>query len=124
MFLDHYKPLYVTDLKLSESLGLVKTGSVMAADNVIKPGNPPYLRYVRMSCEEKRKDGASGGNAQIEFEDKTKNQYLKREGLESLQDVEGNWNLIYESKLIESYEPTGEPVSLFILSFYFKANSS
>ena len=54
MFLDHYKPAYKTDLKLCEELKLVTPGSVLAADNVIKPGNPPYLEYVRSSVEEKR----------------------------------------------------------------------
>ncbi|MBE7179632.1 MAG: class I SAM-dependent methyltransferase, partial [Terriglobus roseus] len=55
MFLDHYKPAYTTDLKLCEELGLVTPGSVLAADNVIKPGNPPYLEYVRSSVDQKRK---------------------------------------------------------------------
>ncbi|KAF9779365.1 hypothetical protein IL306_001910 [Fusarium sp. DS 682] len=45
MFLDHYKPAYTSDLKLCERLGLVGPGSVLAADNVIKPGNPPYLAF-------------------------------------------------------------------------------
>ena len=49
MFLDHYKPAYTSDLKLYEHLGLVTPSSVLAADNVIKPGNPPYLEYVRSS---------------------------------------------------------------------------
>lgn len=44
MFLDHYKPAYTTDLKLCEHLKLVIPGSVLAADNVIKPGNPPYRK--------------------------------------------------------------------------------
>ncbi|KAI1105467.1 S-adenosyl-L-methionine-dependent methyltransferase [Jackrogersella minutella] len=43
LFLDHSKPAYTTDLKLCEELGLVSTGSIYAADNVVKPGNPPYL---------------------------------------------------------------------------------
>ncbi|KAF4636158.1 hypothetical protein G7Y89_g1926 [Cudoniella acicularis] len=47
MFLDHYKPAYTTDLKLCEHLRLIKKGTVLAADNVINPGNPPYLEYVR-----------------------------------------------------------------------------
>jgi catechol O-methyltransferase len=61
MFLDHYKPAYTTDLKLCEELKLVTPGSVLAADNVIKPGNPPYLEYVRSTVEEKRKKAADGG---------------------------------------------------------------
>ena len=40
LFVDHIKPAYITDLKLCEHLGLVKDGSVIAADNVIKLGNP------------------------------------------------------------------------------------
>jgi catechol O-methyltransferase len=54
MFLDHYKPAYTTDLKLGEELGLVSPGTVLAADNVITPGNPPYLEYVRSGVAEKR----------------------------------------------------------------------
>jgi len=112
MFLDHYKPLYVSDLKLCEKLGLISEGSVMAADNVIKPGNPPYLKYVRSSCKEKKDTiAANGTKATEEFADRTKNQYITREGEEKIEDVEGRWDLIYESKLINSFEPTGEPVS-------------
>ncbi|KAF3351507.1 GPN-loop GTPase 2-like protein [Verticillium dahliae VDG2] len=43
LFLDHVKPAYLPDLKTCENLQLVRPGSVLAADNVIKPGNPPYL---------------------------------------------------------------------------------
>ncbi|KAL8759209.1 MAG: hypothetical protein Q9184_003703, partial [Pyrenodesmia sp. 2 TL-2023] len=43
MFLDHWKPAYTPDLKLCEHLKLVTPGTVLAADNVIHPGNPPYL---------------------------------------------------------------------------------
>ena len=114
MFLDHYKPAYTSDLKLCEHLGLIGSGSVLAADNVIKPGNPPYLEYVRSTVEEKRnkaKNATHGDTAQ--FPDTYKNQYRKREGEERLStDNEGNPNLIYQSKLVNSFEPTGEPVSV------------
>lgn len=43
MFLDHYKPAYTTDLKLCEQLGLIGEGTVLAADNVVTPGNPRML---------------------------------------------------------------------------------
>lgn len=33
LFLDHCKPLYTDDLKLCEELGLIKVGTVLAADN-------------------------------------------------------------------------------------------
>ncbi|KAI1779823.1 S-adenosyl-L-methionine-dependent methyltransferase [Hypoxylon cercidicola] len=92
LFLDHYKPAYTTDLKLCEELGLVSVGSVYAADNVVKPGNPPYLEYVRSTVEEKKKrlsDGNKSGSR-------------------------GNPNLIYESYFVEGWEPSGVPDAIEI----------
>ena len=114
MFLDHYKPAYTTDLKLCEELKLVTEGSVLAADNVIKPGNPPYLEYVRSTCDEKRRNiemNAANG-VDNRFADKTANQYKSRQGDEQLETRAGNPNLVYESKLIHSFEPNGVPVRL------------
>lgn len=114
MFLDHYKPAYTTDLKLCEELKLVKPGSVLAADNVIKPGNPPYLEYVRSTCDEKRKATRSTSidGVDTRFADKIAKQYLKREGQAKLDETRvGNPNLIYQSQLINSWEPSGVPVS-------------
>jgi catechol O-methyltransferase len=54
MFLDHYKPACTTDLKLYESLGMIKNATVFAADNIVMPGNSPYLKYVRSTVQEKR----------------------------------------------------------------------
>ncbi|MCJ1286754.1 hypothetical protein MMC26_006100 [Xylographa opegraphella] len=112
MFLDHYKPAYTTDLKLCEHLGLVTPGSLLAADNVIKPGNPPYLAYVRSTVAEKREQYESGesGKETAEFAERTRNQYIKREGEEKLStEIKGNPNLRYESKIVHSFEPTGVP---------------
>ena len=115
MFLDHYKPAYTTDLKLCEQLGLIGPGTVLAADNVIKPGNPPYLEYVRSTPEKKRKAAQSSktvNGVDTRFQDKTAKQYLKREGEATLDESRvGNPNLKYDSKLINSFEPTGVPVS-------------
>lgn len=47
LFIDHWKQLYLRDLKLSEQHGLLKKGSVIVADNVIFPGAPEYLAYIR-----------------------------------------------------------------------------
>ena len=116
MFLDHYKPAYTTDLKLCEHLKLVTPGTVVAADNVIKPGNPPYLEYVRSSVQKKcelYETGDSNGADTNGFGDRWKNQYQKREGEENLStEIKGNPNLVYESKLVYSFEPTGVPVRL------------
>ncbi|KZF19107.1 catechol O-methyltransferase [Xylona heveae TC161] len=113
MFLDHYKPAYTTDLKLCEELGLVKPGSILAADNVIKPGNPPYLEYVRSTVEAKLgalQSGQTMQNFNAGFAERTSHQYSNREGNEKFDDsVKGNPKLVYESRLVPSYEPTGEP---------------
>ncbi|KAH9860405.1 hypothetical protein J1614_011736 [Plenodomus biglobosus] len=110
MFLDHYKPAYTTDLKLCEELGLITKGSVLAADNVIKPGNPPYLKYVRSSIEEKVKDAGQGGATKLDGIAETNvKMYEKRYGKAKFSESKGNSNLKYDSKLINSYEPTGEP---------------
>jgi catechol O-methyltransferase len=114
MFLDHYKPAYTTDLKLCEELQLITPGSVLAADNVIKPGNPPYLEYVRSTVEQKKnaisKSGTVNG-VDSRFADRVSKQYVKREGEAKLDEERvGNPRLVYESKLINSFEPTGVPV--------------
>lgn len=117
MFLDHYKPAYLVDLKLSEELKLITPGSVLAADNVIKPGNPPYLEYVRAGVAEKRKrvDETNGSTEpDPRFGERETNQYVKSRGMEVLDgSLKGNPNLVYKSELVHSFEPTGVPVSAF-----------
>ncbi|KAI1354434.1 putative O-methyltransferase [Xylaria sp. FL0043] len=85
LFLDHYKPLYTDDLKVCEELGMIKVGTVLAADNVIKPGNPPYLEYVRSSIGKKKRDFAVVTDSR----------------------PRGNPDLLYESRLVEGWEPSG-----------------
>ena len=121
MFLDHYKPAYTTDLKLCENLGLISPGSVLAADNVIKPGNPPYLEYVRSDVDRKRQvfnnESHEDSKFTSGFGNRWANQYREREGEESLAlEIKGNPNLVYESRLVNSFEPTGVPVRFPILS--------
>ena len=125
MFLDHYKPAYTMDLKLCEELGLVKPGrTVLAADNVVFPGNPTYLEYVRSSVAEKRaalkastttqQEGiANASGVDQRFLERTAKQYERREGESKLNtSLKGNPDLVYESRLVESFEPTGDPVCL------------
>lgn len=112
MFLDHYKPAYTTDLKLCEDLGLISKGTFLAADNVIKPGNPPYLEYVRSSVEEKRArllQAQEKADTDHDAFKKTAKQYGSVEKLST--DIKGNPNFIYKSELVNSWEPTGVPVS-------------
>ncbi|ETS75816.1 hypothetical protein PFICI_12760 [Pestalotiopsis fici W106-1] len=92
LFLDHQKPFYTPDLKLCEELGLVGYGSVYAADNVVKPGNPPYLEYVRSTVDQKRQRFASASN----------------------DGPKGNPDLVYKSEFVEGWEPSGVPDALEI----------
>jgi catechol O-methyltransferase len=56
--------------------------------SVVKPGNPPYLEYVRSTVAEKvAKRNASNDNRQ------------------------GDPTLVYESEFVEGWEPSGVPVS-------------
>lgn len=115
MFLDHYKPAYTTDLKLCEELKLVTPGTVLAADNVIKPGNPPYLEYVRSSVAEKKQANKreTVNGVDTRFGDRTSKQYARREGEAKLDETRlGNPSLVYKSELVHSWEPSGVPVSI------------
>lgn len=47
LFVDHVEDLYMSDVKTCESLGLLKSGSVVAADNVVRPGAPEYVKFMR-----------------------------------------------------------------------------
>lgn len=110
MFLDHYKPAYTTDLKLCETLGMISEGTILAADNVITPGNPPYLKYVRSSVQEKRIALTQAQGKDTDgFATRSAAQYGAVEDLST--EAKGNPNLAYKSELIESFEPTGVPVS-------------
>lgn len=51
LFVDHVEELYKPDLELCEKLGLLeKTGALVVADNVMRPGAPEYREYVRSSA--------------------------------------------------------------------------
>ncbi|EPY90144.1 catechol O-methyltransferase isoform MB-COMT [Camelus ferus] len=47
VFLDHWKDRYLPDTLLLEECGLLRKGTVLLADNVICPGTPEFLAYVR-----------------------------------------------------------------------------
>lgn len=120
LFLDHYKPAYKTDLKLAEHLGLITVGSVVAADNVINPGNPPYLKYVQSSVEERRQEAkewsAEKGYDMEGLLERSKTQYKNRIAVEKPKhDYPGNPNLVFETTLNHSFEPSGKGVSCFFL---------
>jgi catechol O-methyltransferase len=82
LFLDHLKPLYTRDLRLCESMGLVRFGTMVVADNVMRPGIPDYLRYVKAStsqrvlwAKENSDSGGSYGNPGLLYQSVTKNSF-------------------------------------------------
>lgn len=110
MFIDHYKPAYTTDLKLCEQLGMIQPGTVLAADNVIYPGNPPYLEYVRSTVEQKReaaKNGPVKGYSTEGIRDRAVKSYMSEDAVPVFE-VVGNPNLVYKSEL---HQPEGHQVS-------------
>lgn len=57
MLLDHWKDVYVSDLQLCEELSLLHEDSVVIADNVLYPGAPEYLAYVKKGVAERSAEG-------------------------------------------------------------------
>lgn len=47
IFIDHHKEEYLRDFQQLERHGLIQSGTVIVADNVIHPGAPDYLHYVK-----------------------------------------------------------------------------
>ncbi|XP_014799483.1 PREDICTED: catechol O-methyltransferase [Calidris pugnax] len=47
VFLDHWKDKYTPDTILIQECNLLRKGSVLLADNVIVPGAPEFLKYIR-----------------------------------------------------------------------------
>lgn len=60
VFIDHWEPRYKPDLQLCESLGVLRVGSLVIADNTDFPGAPDYVAYV--------KNGGSGESGAVRFE--------------------------------------------------------
>lgn len=80
-------------------------GTTIAADNVIKPGNPPYLAYVRSDVDEKKRELIA--------------RIRKGDNSNETDGINGNPDLVYESQLIHSFEPTGIPVRFHDPCFKF-----
>jgi catechol O-methyltransferase len=101
LFIDHWKDLYVPDLLLLEELDVLKPGvSVLAADNVIMPGAPEYLEWVRASPAQKREITEKRRTALgIERAESTATKGTTID----LNRLLGNPNLVYEST-IEMFE--------------------
>ncbi|EME40343.1 hypothetical protein DOTSEDRAFT_74967 [Dothistroma septosporum NZE10] len=84
LFIDHTQ--FERDIKLAERLGMISEGAVVAADNCIYPGHPEYWQYMSDSVE-KRREFSRVAQSPAEI---------------------GNPNLMYDSNLVHSFEPSGE----------------
>lgn len=49
IFIHHNGTVYLRDLKLLEQEDLIKSGTMIVADNIVIPGAPDYLNYIRNS---------------------------------------------------------------------------
>eukprot|EP00762_Andalucia_godoyi_P004269 ANDGO_05498.mRNA.1 putative catechol O-methyltransferase 2 len=47
VFQDEWKDVYVADLKALEKSGLLRNGTIIVGDNILFPGVPDYLAYVK-----------------------------------------------------------------------------
>ncbi len=47
ILIDHDKNAYLRDFQMLENLGFIRSGTMIVADNVIYPGAPDYLDYIR-----------------------------------------------------------------------------
>ncbi|PHH72605.1 hypothetical protein CDD82_5897 [Ophiocordyceps australis] len=89
LFIDHQKSAYLGHLMLCEELSLIRPGTCIIADNVIRPGAPLYLDYVRGPYKEKTDIRRIAAQHDDEF-------------------PEGKPELIYDTRLCHSLEPSGE----------------
>jgi hypothetical protein len=80
---------------------------------VVKPGNPPYLEYVRSTVQQKRERFNRDTGLGLEtLSDWEKSQYnMAKGGQVDTTQVHGNPNLVYSSNFVEGWEPSGVPVS-------------
>lgn len=121
LFLDHWKDRYLPDLWLVEQLGLLKPGvSVLAADNVLQPGAPEYLDWVRASPAEKReklKQKATTDLGGIDLAKAIKEKGEKDLGVD-LENVPGNPNLVYETEIHIFETRDGNKVCLAHINMY------
>ncbi|KAJ5692533.1 hypothetical protein N7462_001956 [Penicillium macrosclerotiorum] len=80
LFVDHWQELYLPDLWLLEEMeAICPNKSLLVADNVIMPGAPKYMEWVKATPEQKRV-------------------ILKKSSVTSLKP---NPNLIYETDVLE-----------------------
>lgn len=82
IFIDHWKDLYVPDLRVIETLNLISPGTLIFADNIYFPGAPEYVKYIQSSPQQRRA-------------------YIKTNENINGKKFPGRWNILYDSKTVE-----------------------
>lgn len=82
IFIDHWKDIYVPDLRVLETLNLIAPGTIITADNIIYPGVPGYVAYVQGTPQYRKIHNL-----------RVRNNNGKR--------FIGRWNLLYDSYTVE-----------------------
>ena len=125
LFLDHWKDRYLPDLRLVESLGLLKPGkSILVADNVPRLIESPYLTWVKASTEEKKqlqKDLPPVTPAEL----KSLIQHTDETALgDKLNNVAGNPDLVYQTVVHDFQRPDLLVSSRLYLVLNMRASST
>ncbi|WBW70789.1 COMT 2 protein [Schizosaccharomyces osmophilus] len=81
VFIDHWKDLYVPDLRVMESLNLIAPGTVLVSDNIYNLGAPKYVEYIQGAPDSKREHNAKVRNV-------------------NGHDFVGRWDIVYDSKTV------------------------
>lgn len=81
VFIDHWKDMYIPDLRVLESLSLIYPGTVICADNIFIPGAPEYAQYMKSDPQERKEYNEKVPNASGKI-------YI------------GRWNIVYDSKTV------------------------
>ena len=100
LFVDHWKDRYLPDLRLVESLGLIRPGkTVVVADNVPRLIPTAYLAWVKATEEEKRKQLQDEQLKPVRKDDIL---HTDEAGLDAkLENVAGQPEIKYETKVYD-----------------------
>ena len=86
VFIDHWKDMYVPDIRVLETLNLIAPGTIIAADNILYPGVPGYVKYVQGSPEYKKYHNIRVKNV-------------------NGKEYTGRWNILYASYTVSVVNP-------------------
>jgi catechol O-methyltransferase len=96
VFIDHLKSAYVPDTRVLETVGLIKPGVTVVADNIVRPGAPEFVQYINETRGSKKA-----------FIQNTPNMIDGKE-------FPGQWDLLYLTKIYDVTNPGGHKDAISI----------